>query len=298
MAASGEPRLQQRRVGRHRHERQPDRDRKQAELPQVGLALRRIAEPARHADRQADDGQQAYSEVDVARQMRRRLVDQEVGIEVAGEQRGLEEEHRHRPHRRRAAEHGKHRLGEHRLDREQEQRGEEGGGREGPHHGGRVAGQLDQERRHPPASNGPAMAARYAGTLADGLSAPRGRAGAPCRWGRPLGCCGCGALGDGGWRGRVLGDRPGSFGDGTGAALAPRAFADVSVAPADGPPALADGVVGHPLLAFPGSRMGVRPCRGAATRSLAWTISAGPNTGQSFGQMRALAARSGHEACR
>ena len=87
-------------------------------------------------------------QVDDAGQVRRRLVDEQVGVEVAGQQRRLEEEHRHRPHRRRAAEHRQHHLGEHRLDGEQQERGEEGGDGERPHHRRRVLGELDQERRH------------------------------------------------------------------------------------------------------------------------------------------------------
>ena len=148
MAASGKPRLQQRRVGGHRHERQPDRSREHAELPEIGLALRRLAPARRQADRQADDGEQAHAEMDDAREMRRRLVDQQVSVDVAGEQRALEEEHRHRPHRRRAAEHRQHHLGEHRLDGEQQERGEEGGGREHPHHRRSVLGEVDEKLGH------------------------------------------------------------------------------------------------------------------------------------------------------
>ena len=85
--------------------------------------------------------------MDDAGQMRRHLGDQEMRVAVAGQQRGLEEEHRDRPHRRRAAEHRQHHLGEHRLHREQQQRRQEGRRREGPQHGGRVLGEIDQELR-------------------------------------------------------------------------------------------------------------------------------------------------------
>ena len=60
--------------------------------------------------------------------MRGDLVDQQVGVEIAGQQRRLEEEHRHRPHRRRPAQHRQHHLGEHGLDGEQQERREEGRG--------------------------------------------------------------------------------------------------------------------------------------------------------------------------
>ena len=62
------------------------------------------------------------------------LRDQQMRVAVAGQQRGLEEEHRHRPHRRRAAEHRQHHLGEHRLDGEQQQRRQERRRRVGPQH--------------------------------------------------------------------------------------------------------------------------------------------------------------------
>ena len=58
MAGAGEPGLQQRRVGGDGHERQADRHREHGELPQIGLARRRVAAAGRHADGQADHGQQ------------------------------------------------------------------------------------------------------------------------------------------------------------------------------------------------------------------------------------------------
>ena len=88
--------------------------------------------------------------MDDAGKMRGDLVDQQVGVEVAGQQRSLEEEHRDGPHRRRPAQHRQHHLGEHGLDGEQQERREEGRGGEGPHHRRSVLGELDQERRHPP----------------------------------------------------------------------------------------------------------------------------------------------------
>ena len=63
MAGAGEPGLQQRRVGGHGHERQADRHREQAELPEIGFALRRLAPPLRQTDREADEGQQADAQM-------------------------------------------------------------------------------------------------------------------------------------------------------------------------------------------------------------------------------------------
>ena len=57
MPAAGEPGLQQRRIGGNGDERQADRPREHAELPEIRLALRRLAPPLRQTDRQKDEGQ-------------------------------------------------------------------------------------------------------------------------------------------------------------------------------------------------------------------------------------------------
>ena len=64
MAGAREPGLQQRRVGGHRQERQADRHGEQADLPEVGLARRRLAPAARQPDRQAHQGDRAHAQVD------------------------------------------------------------------------------------------------------------------------------------------------------------------------------------------------------------------------------------------
>ena len=129
MPSAGEPGLQQRRVGRDGEKRQAYGDREQAELPQVGLAGRRLAPGGGQADRQRQQRQQANAKMDGPGQRRRRLGNQQMRVAVADEQRSLEEADGDRPNRRRAAEHRQHHLGEHRLHGEQQQRREEGGGR-------------------------------------------------------------------------------------------------------------------------------------------------------------------------
>ena len=52
----------------------------------------------------------------------RRATRGDVGVEVAGQQQRLEEDHAGVPHRRRAAQPRQHQLGEHRLDEEQQAR--------------------------------------------------------------------------------------------------------------------------------------------------------------------------------
>ena len=64
MADAGEPGLQQRCVCRDRRERQTDADRKQAELPQIGIARRRIAPGRWQSDRQRQQGQQSEAKMD------------------------------------------------------------------------------------------------------------------------------------------------------------------------------------------------------------------------------------------
>ena len=94
---------------------------------------------------------------------------QQVGVGVAGQQRGLEEDHRGVPHRRRSAQHRQDQLGHHRLDQEdQRRRGEDGHG--------------EQDRRQPVAARRASMAvspvvsvmpAPYAGASStDGRSGP------------------------------------------------------------------------------------------------------------------------------
>jgi hypothetical protein len=53
----------------------------------------------------------------------------EVGVEVAGEEAGLEEHHAGVPHRRRAAQLGQDHLGDHELDDEQQRGADEQGKR-------------------------------------------------------------------------------------------------------------------------------------------------------------------------
>ena len=124
MAGAREPCLQQRTVGGQREERQSDRDREQPEQPQR-LALRGRPAPAasdRQRQRKGRDDHERHMDDD--RQAARQMTGQEVRIGIAGEQRGLEEHHGHRPHLRRAAEARQHHLGEQRLHRKQQ------GGRE------------------------------------------------------------------------------------------------------------------------------------------------------------------------
>ena len=108
-------------VGGEREERQPDRDREQAEQPER-LARPPAGGPIRCA---IESGRKKQAATITARWMMTeraagRVARQQVGIGVAAQQRGLEEHHRHRPHRRRAAEPRQHHLGEHRLHREQQ----------------------------------------------------------------------------------------------------------------------------------------------------------------------------------
>ncbi|HKG83745.1 MAG TPA: hypothetical protein VKB16_11425, partial [Beijerinckiaceae bacterium] len=125
MTRAREPGLEQRPVGGEGEERQPDRDGEEAEQPER-LAVRRRARPAgRDGDRQAQAGAEHEREMQRQRRAGRGVARQEMGIAVAGEQKGLEEHQRDRPHRGRPAEHRQHHLGEHRLHGEKQQRRQE-----------------------------------------------------------------------------------------------------------------------------------------------------------------------------
>jgi hypothetical protein len=65
-----------------------------------------------------------------------------VGVEIAGEQHRLKEEHARRPHRRRPAKQRQNQLGEHRLHQEQQQRVHEQGRGEQRHRSGRARREL------------------------------------------------------------------------------------------------------------------------------------------------------------
>ena len=131
------PGLQQGRGGRQDGEGRPDREGQGRQKPGrrgagIGIA-QDTADP--QGQRQAC-GQQK-------RQMNQHLKPhrpdalQDVGVAVAGQQRGLEEDHGGVPHRRRSAQAGQDQLGRHRLNHEdQTSRGEDG--------------QREQERREPP----------------------------------------------------------------------------------------------------------------------------------------------------
>ena len=127
MAGANEPGLQQRIVGRQRKERQPDRDREQAEQPERVARGRRLAPPACDRQRQRQQRDHQQHQMDRHRQHAAFELHQIMRIGVAAEQQRLEEHHRHRPHRRRAAEPRQHHLGEQRLHREQQQRADEDG---------------------------------------------------------------------------------------------------------------------------------------------------------------------------
>jgi hypothetical protein len=127
MAGPAEPGLQDRRIGRDREERQTDRGGEQCEQPERGEVDRRFAKAGRDRERQGDDRQRHQRKMRGDGVARVEPARQAVRVGVAGEQRRLEEYHRHRPHRRRTAEQRQHHLGEHRLDGEQEQRRDEQG---------------------------------------------------------------------------------------------------------------------------------------------------------------------------
>ena len=125
MAGADEPGLQQRIVGGEREERQPDRDREQAEQPERIARGRRLAPAARDRQRQRQHRDHQQHQMDRHRNRAVAELHQKMRIGIAGEQQRLEEHHRHRPHRRRAAEPRQHHLGEQRLHREQQQRADE-----------------------------------------------------------------------------------------------------------------------------------------------------------------------------
>ena len=103
----------------------PIESREQTDEPDRDVGRRRRAKSVRNADRQRHGRRGQDAEMDQRADAERQEADQQMGIGVAGEQRRLEEHHRHRPDGRRAAEPRQHHLGEHRLHREQEQRRQE-----------------------------------------------------------------------------------------------------------------------------------------------------------------------------
>ncbi len=129
MAGANEPGLQQRIVRRQREERQPDRDREQAEQPERIARRRRLAPAARDRQRQRQYGDRQQQQMHRDRNHAVAELHQIMRVGIAAEQQRLKEHHRHRPHRRRAAEPRQHHLGEQRLHRKQQQRaGKDGGG--------------------------------------------------------------------------------------------------------------------------------------------------------------------------
>ena len=139
MIGAREPGLQQRAVGREREERQPDRDREQAEQPERrGRVGRRAAPPGGDRERQEQARDRHHDEVDDDRAPAGQISGQRMRIGVAGEQHRLEEHHRDRPHRRRSAEPRQHHLGEHRLHGEQQRGREENRGGEDAQQDGRA----------------------------------------------------------------------------------------------------------------------------------------------------------------
>ena len=127
VVGAGKPALEERAIGGDGEEGQADGHREGRDQPQRGEALRwRVAEQRQDGDRHGQERQRHDREMDGER-VGGFEAGEEMGIGIAGEQRRLEEHHRHRPDGRCAAEPRQDHLGEHRLDGEEEQGGEENG---------------------------------------------------------------------------------------------------------------------------------------------------------------------------
>jgi hypothetical protein len=71
-----------------------------------------------------------HADMDDGLELQRHARAEEMGVDVAEQQHGLEEDESRVPHRRRAAQERQRHLGEHRLDLEQQPRAQEDGGAE------------------------------------------------------------------------------------------------------------------------------------------------------------------------
>jgi hypothetical protein len=118
MRGAGEPRLQQRRIGRQRKKRQPDRNREKSEQPEFRALRRRPAPSARHAEWQHERGGDHDQQVDKNRRTAGQIARQQVRIEITREQCRLKEDKRNGPDGRSAAQRRQHDLREQWLDRE------------------------------------------------------------------------------------------------------------------------------------------------------------------------------------
>src|SRR6185295_18436259 len=92
VAGARKPCLQQRRVGGDGDERHPDGYGEQAELPEIGVACRRLTPRLRQSDGKHDEGQQSYAEMHEAVRRRRYMAGQQVRVAVPDEQRGLKKQ--------------------------------------------------------------------------------------------------------------------------------------------------------------------------------------------------------------
>jgi hypothetical protein len=119
-----EPGLHQRAGGREHQVGQADRQRQQQQDP--ADRLRRVGRLHRlgHGDRQEREAREQQHRVHDRLTARRELADHDVGVEVAGQQRELEEHHAGGPDRGRAAEPRQDLAGDDRLDQEQQERGQ------------------------------------------------------------------------------------------------------------------------------------------------------------------------------
>ena len=156
--AAGDPRepaLQERRGGRRRRRTAGRRPRQRDQQPcDRGLALgARAAAPTAEGARSDEGSSSTWTTP--ARGRQAGSVD--VRVQIAEQQRALEEDQAGVPDGRRAAEQGQHHPGEHRLDHEEERRRDE--------HGGGEQGEADACRR---------------GVAGHDCHTPRRRAGASC----------------------------------------------------------------------------------------------------------------------
>ena len=118
-----EPGLQERRVRRHRKERQSNACCQYADQPQIGIAGRGFGSERGQAERQAQRRDRHQSQVNEGRLPGWAIAVEQMRVAITAEQHGLEEHHRYRPNRGGTAKLRQHHLGEDRLYREQQQRG-------------------------------------------------------------------------------------------------------------------------------------------------------------------------------
>lgn len=117
-----EPFLQQRRGCRNGDERQPDRHRQQGDQPRDGRAVGRWRPAARRLDRKNHESGRQQCQMEHNLRLDPHQPGGGMDVQVAGQQRRLEEYHGGVPHRRRSTQKRQHHLREHRLQREQKQR--------------------------------------------------------------------------------------------------------------------------------------------------------------------------------